>query len=65
MEKWKTYSKASSSWENHTIYYDELSVEEAKKLSTPEECARPCKPGKKPKTCHFQWTVEYYHTFGG
>lgn len=37
----------------------------SRKFSTPEECARECKVGSRPKTCYYHWTFEYYKTLGG
>ncbi|CAG5109018.1 Similar to LCC4: Laccase-4 (Trametes versicolor) [Cotesia congregata] len=64
VDTWKAYSKGSSRWTNFSSRYYENHSEKNHILSTPEECARPCKLFGRPKTCHFKWTVEYYHTFG-
>ncbi|XP_011300912.1 laccase isoform X1 [Fopius arisanus] len=35
------------------------------RLSTPEECARPCILGARPLNCYYHFTVEIYRTLGG
>lgn len=33
-------------------------------LSSPEECARACRDGERPRTCYFKFVVENYMTLG-
>ncbi|KAK0076164.1 hypothetical protein PV326_011020 [Microctonus aethiopoides] len=72
---YKVYIKSSSQW--RTVNYtdpDDSDIDQSMPgieksipplLSSPEECARPCKTGDPPKTCYYQWTFETYHTLGG
>lgn len=72
---YKVYIKSSSQW--RTVNYtdpDDSDIDQSipgieksipPLLSSPEECARPCKLGDPPKTCYYQWTFETYHTLGG
>ncbi|XP_076387214.1 uncharacterized protein LOC100877763 [Megachile rotundata] len=54
-------TKQSYCWYN---YYDWDISELGVNVSTPEECARPCRNNEAPKICYYKFHIAYYTTVG-